>query len=39
LGLHAWNLLIVKEGDDLKVLWYEPQTDVISDSNVVEGLE
>jgi len=39
LGLHAWNVILVKEGDDLKALWYEPQTDVISDSNVVEGLE
>jgi len=39
LGLHAWNIIIIKEDDDLKVLFYEPQTDAISDTNIVEGLK
>jgi len=32
LGLHAWNVITVKEGDDLKAYHYEPQTDQYSET-------
>jgi len=32
LGLHAWNVIIVKEGDDLKAYHYEPQLDQYSET-------